>query len=396
VAAGVRPGVTNRSLTGVFAATVASGMTTIALPRFVLEELGGGDVAVGVAIAATAPGAIAGRVVGGRLTDRHGAAAVMRCGLVLTAAASALLLTTRDIAAVSGARAAFGLGLGLVLVAGTAWAVRAAPEDARGRAVTHVGIAIWGGFTTGTVLGEALRTGTGFDAVWWLAAALAVAPVAVLRRETTPRPQSASPGGPYVRAALFPALALALTNVAYAGLAAFLVLHLATRGIAHPALVFTAIGVSLVACRLLLADLPDRFGGRPVAVGASLSYATGIVVMTAAPSLPLALAGAALAGAGLALQFPALALVVVERVPTARSGAALGIYSTGFELGTLIGGPALGAVAALAGYGPALLTAALAGAGSALVSAARHKPTGGREREPAAVTMAAERGNLRL
>jgi MFS family permease len=352
----------------VFAATTAAGMATIVLPRFVVHELNGADVAVGVAIAASAPGAIAGRVLGGRLTDRYGAAAVLRWGLVLAAASTALLLVTRDNFSVWGTRAGFGLGLGLVLVAGTTWVVRMAAPEVQGRAVTHVGIAIWGGFTAGAIVGEVARSAGGFDAVWAVATALVVAPVLLVRRSgetTTARDRTGGNG--YVRAALLPALGLTLTSIAQAGVAAFLILHLGERGVSHPALVFTAIGASLVACRVVLASLPDKLGGGAVAVGAGLSYGCGIAGMALATSLPLALVGAVITGSGLALQFPALALLVVKRVPANRTGAALGIYSTGYELGTIVGGPALGAIAALAGHEAALLAAAAAGVGSGLV-----------------------------
>jgi MFS family permease len=234
------------------------------------------------------------------------------------------------------------------------------------------------------------------DAVWWLAALLTLAPLVLLRGDVSVV-RAPGVGGGHVRAALLPALALALTNFAHAGVVAFLVLHLGERGVAHASVVLTAIGASLVASRLLLAGLPDRLGGGPVAAAAALAYAAGVVVMTVASSLPAALAGAALAGGGLALQFPALALVVVQRVPAGRAGAALGVYSTGFEVGTIVGGPALGGVAALAGYGPTLLVAAAAGVASALVAAVcatRLSPDRAIERVPGGITMSndVERG----
>ena len=61
---------------GVFSATLlcflAIGAVLPILPRYVTDELGAGNVAVGVVVGAFAISALVGRPIGGRLADRHG------------------------------------------------------------------------------------------------------------------------------------------------------------------------------------------------------------------------------------------------------------------------------------------------------------------------------------
>ena len=63
-------------------------------------------------------------------------------------------------------------------------------------------------------------------------------------------------------------------------------------------------------------------------------------------------------GAGFSLLFPSLALLVVNRVPEERRGAAMGTFTAFFDLGVGIGSPLAGAAAALGGYEAAFVLAA--------------------------------------
>jgi hypothetical protein len=83
--------------------------------------------------------------------------------------------------------------------------------------------------------------------------------------------------------------------------------------------------------------------------------------------LPLALAGAVIAGAGQAVAVPALGLLALVGVPDEQRGGASGTFSAFFDIGVGMGGPLLGAVAAPAGAGAAITAGAVAYAGSCIV-----------------------------
>ncbi|MFI5123382.1 MAG: MFS transporter, partial [Vicinamibacteria bacterium] len=122
--------------------------------------------------------------------------------------------------------------------------------------------------------------------------------------------------------------------------------------------VFTAFAASVVGMRVIGGGLPDRFGSIPCIIGAALIEATGLLVIAAAESMPVAVIGAVAMGSGFSLLFPSLALLVVNRVPEDRRGVAMGTFTAFFDLGMGIGSPIVGAAAAIGGYEAAFVLAA--------------------------------------
>ena len=372
-----------RTFAGVFSATIlcflAIGAVLPILPKYVSEELGAGNVAVGVVVGAFAISALVGRPVGGRLADRRGRRTVHMAGMAICVVAGLLLFVPFGVAGLIFARLVVGLGDGWVFTAGVTWIVDLSPEERRGQAIGMFGLAIWGGLTFGSVLGEGVYSLGGYDAVWTLAAVapllgLLVArtvPEAAAQRQPVNEELAAAelgvplgPSGVAVvdapaqgagferfvpREALRPGAALALANVGYGTMAGFVVLLLDQQGIGHGATAFTVFAGSVVAARLLLGRLPDVLGARRTALGAGLVQGVGLVAVGLAQSLPAALAAAALMGAGMSLLFPSLALLVVDRVPDQRRGAAMGAFTAFFDLGVGLGAPFAGLVASLAG-----------------------------------------------
>jgi MFS family permease len=359
-----RPAVS--AFAGVFGATLlcflAIGAVLPVLPRYVTGPVGAGDLAVGLVIGAFAATAFVGRPIGGRLADRRGRRAVVLIGLLICAVAGALLFLPFGVPGLVAARLVIGLGDGWVFTAGVTWIVDLAPAERRGQAIGIFGLAIWGGLTLGSVLGEGIYAAGGFDAVWAFAALSPLAGALVAR--TVPdhhRPSAAAAGGgtPLLpRAALRPGIALALANVGYGTMAGFIVLHLDAQGIGSGALVFTVFAAAVVASRLVLGRLPDRIGPRPSAFFAALAQAAGLALVAVAPSLAVALAGALVMGAGTSLIFPSLALLVVSRVDDAGRGAAMGAFTAFFDAGVGVGAPLAGAVAAATDYRTAFGVAA--------------------------------------
>jgi MFS family permease len=163
------------------------------------------------------------------------------------------------------------------------------------------------------------------------------------------------------REAIRPGTALALGSIGYATVAAFVVLHLEARGVGHGATVFGAFATMVVLTRLVGGDLPDRVGPARVAAAAACAEAVGLATIAVAHSLPVALAGALAMGAAFSLLYPSLSLIVVDRVPETRRGAALGTFTAFFDAGVGFGAPLAGIAAAITSYeGAFLLAAAIA------------------------------------
>jgi len=347
-----------RAIAGVFAASLAVflsiGAVLPVLPRYVHGPIGAGDVAVGVVVGAFAVTAIVARPWAGRLADERGRRPVVLVGALAMALGGALLFVEAGVPGLVLARLIVGIGEGTVYTAVAAWVVDLAPADRRAQLIGLLGLSVWLGLSAGPAIGEGLRALGGYDAVWAFATAapLVGAAIAWAQRETrAPRGAGTGRRAPLIaREALRPGIALALGNAGYAALAGFVILHLADRGVGHGALVFSGFAMAVVAGRLALGRLPDRIGPLRAAVGAAVAEAVGLAAIAVAGSWPVALAGAVVMGVGFAVVYPALALLVIDRVPEERRGSALGSFTAFFDAGFGLGGPLMGALAALGGY----------------------------------------------
>lgn len=362
-----------RSFAGVFAVTfcglVAVGSVLPVLPRYVHGPLGETDLAVGIVIGAYAVTGLLLRPVAGRLADTRGRKPTVLLGAVLVSLSGALYLPHLGIPGLIFARLVLGAGEGALYTAGSAWIVDMAPPARRGRILGLYGLAVWGGLGVGPLLGELLLNASGYRAVWACAAVLPLLGAAIAARVPDPfQPKPHADPHPLIAPeAVRPGLAVALASVGYATLAAFIVLLLDARGVGHGATVFAAFAAMIVLARLLAGHLPDRHGPAPVAVGAVLVEAAGLLLIAVSPSLVLAIAGGMAMGAGFSLLNPSLMLIAVGGVSEAARGATMGTYTAFFDAGVGFGAPLAGLASALTGYEGAFLLAAAVAVCSALL-----------------------------
>jgi MFS family permease len=232
------------------------------------------------------------------------------------------------------------------------------------------GLAIWTGLTLGPPIGVLLQNAGGFNLVWAFACGAPLLGAVIASRLPESYVARDRPArGPFIsREALGPGVTFALSVVGFAAVSAFIVLSLDQREIGHGPLVFSVFAGTVVATRLVAGGLPDRIGPARCAVGAALVESAGLVLIGAAQTLPVVIAGAIGMGAAFSLLFPSLSLVAIDRVGPDRRGAAMGTFTANFDLGMLIGSPAVGAAAALGGYSAAFYLAAFASMACAALS----------------------------
>jgi MFS family permease len=367
---------------GIFCCLLGVGASLAIVPFFVLHSLHRGNVAAGAAIAALSVAVVVARPVAGRQADRHGFKVVMLCGTVLCILAGLGYLLASSMETLLAVRILNGAGEGTVYTAGAAWLVSLCPPERRGRVVGLYGICMWLGITLGTLFGTIAMRVSGFTAVWVLCAVAGLAGLlSVMAKGAPPRHVTArSRSAILPAAAVVPGLSVSLAALGYAALAAFVSLHMQARGVSDGVAAFDAFGFTYIGVRLFIGNVPDRLGPRRVAAWSAVVEAAGLVIVALAPNLVTVIAGGLVIGAGLSLLFPSLALIVINHSDESQRGAALGAFTSFWDLGIAVGAPAAGLIASLTNYTDIYYVMAVC----AIASAVLASPGGLLRRRPAA------------
>ncbi|MFL6128872.1 MAG: MFS transporter [Mycobacteriales bacterium] len=376
-----RPAIPRLALVGIFGGLFCGylGLAAVipVLPGFVRQRLDGGNVVVGLVVTATAVTALLVRPVAGGLADRYGHRRVMQLGALVVATGGLLYFLPFGLPGLLLVRLLLGVGEASLFTAGAVWTVSIAPHERRGQLIGLYGVSMWGGISAGTFIGALLER-IDYSAVW--AFSLAAPLLGLLLISSVPAAAggagSGQPGGRrlLLRPAVVPGTALALAAVGYAGLAAFVVLHLDARGVHSGVAVLTCFSAVYAGTRLVIGHLPDKLGPRRVATWSAAGEAVGLLVIAVAPNLPVAVLGGLVMGVGFSLLHPSLALMVLDRTDKAKQGAAIGAYTSFWELGLIVGGPVTGAVAAGFGYPAVFVLGAACAAAAIAVAALTRQP----------------------
>lgn len=366
-----------------FVAIVFLGFSAIGLPLGVLPlhvhgTLGWGAAMVGAVVGLQSLATVLTRRHAGVLCDTRGPKRAVLGGLAASALAGvcyALSLAITDpalgLAAILLGRLVLGFGESLFLTGALSWAITVVGPHNAGKVMAWNGIAMYGAMAAGAPVGLALLQAGGFGAV---AVAATLAPLAGLLVAALV-PAVPVPGGvrmPFtavIGRVMRPGFGLALGSVGFAVLASFAPLLFAARGWPGAWAALTAFGGAYILARLVAGGLPDRLGGRRVAVLSLTVEAAGQLLIWSASSPALAVAGAAVTGLGFSLVFPALGVEAVKRVPPQSRGAALGAYVAFFDLSLALSAPAAGLLVAEGSYAPVFLAGAVAAGLSLLLTA---------------------------
>lgn len=333
-------------LAAVLMTFVAFGSVVPVLPLYIVDSRGGSGFDVGLVFAFSAVATLLARPYAGQAAQRFGSRNIMVAGCLLAAVVGLGYTLSPGMIGLLAIRFVMGLAEAMVFTAGAVWIVALAPEDRRAEIVGYYGLSMWSGWTIGPLIGLWLKV----PAVWWFAALAPVLAMVVLLLVSPPQPQRGAVSRRLIPpTVLMPGFALALAAFGYAALTGFIALYLGERGIANGAAMLSVFAAAYVIVRIFAGRIPDRVGPRPVVAFCGVAVAAGLVLLTAAPNWWWAALGAVVMGGGFTLLYPALALVVIRRSSPDERGAALGAYTSFWDLG--LGAASLAAgVIALAGY----------------------------------------------
>ena len=328
------------------------GVVLPVLPIFVTHQLGGGNLTVGIVVGIFALSAVVARPVAGRLSNRLGRRMLMVAGAATVAVSVALYGAVGGLGALVLLRLATGAGEGAYFTGSATLVADMSPPDRRAEALSYFSVALFAGLGIGPLLGQAVYSASGAGAAFVVAGALALAGSLVATRVPNPSIEPARGEGSHLlnRKAIGPGLVLTLGIMGVTAFQAYAPLYAEQLHMAGPQFVFLLYSVVVLVSRILGAPLADRVGVKRIATVATAVIVLGLGTMAlwAAPAglyvgtVPFAL--------GISLQYPALMTMVVNRVDAHERAAAVGTFTTAFDLSQGTAGVLLGVVAAAAGY----------------------------------------------
>ena len=329
------------------------GMVIPALPRFVVDDLGRGTFAVGVAVGIFAVGAVGSRPPAGRWGDQRGRRPLVTAGLVVTAVATAGVGLIPNFWALLALRVLTGVGQALFFVGAATLAADLAPEERRGEALSVFSLPVYLGLGLGPALGEAVLHAGGASRVFEFAGLMVLVALPVVPFLPDVRAVSAQAGAAGPRwlhpAGVGPGLVILLGVIGFIGFQAYVPLYADRIGLRDVQLIFLLYSGILMTARIISARWLDRLGYWHIAAYANVLVCFGLVTMSAVARPAAVYAGLVPLAVGMAMQYPALIALALAGSPEHERARVISTFTAFFDVAQVAGGLILGAAAS--GFG---------------------------------------------
>ena len=348
-----------------FVCYLSIGLPLAVLPAYVHLRMGYSAAIAGLVISIQYIATFASRPWAGRISDLVGAKVSVLWGMGCCTASGALLLTAALLHAMPWlsfsflilSRLLLGVGESLGSTGSTLWGITSAGQEYTAKVISFNGIATYGAMALGAPLGVVMEQQWGLASLGLLTIFVGAVSLALALRKS-PVPTVAGEHQSFIGVLSLVAphgIALALGGMGYSVLATFITLFYAHLRWNGAALCLTAFGGAFIVARLLFIRAIDRFGGFPVGIVCLAVESVGMILLWQASAPWMALLGAAFAGFGFSLVFPAIGVEAVKRVTASNRGTALGVYTAFADVSFFLTGPLAGAVIGVWGYSSAFL-----------------------------------------
>jgi MFS family permease len=338
-----------------FLAFIGIGSVLPAMAPHVRHDLSGSDRTVGFVIGTFSVVALGSRFISGPLADRKGRKITFLTGLATCSLAGAVYLLPLGISGMYLGRGLQGFGEACLYTGAAAWAVESAGVHRSSRALGYVSTGIWGGMTSGPMVGNWLGS---FERAATLQVIAALAGFLLLLRVPEHYEPHPNPGRRrwIPRELISAGLTIGLANVQYPVMTGFLILYMRQTG-GSGSLAFSLYAMMILITRFLFGGLSDRVSPAVTFYGGAASMAAGLSLLAFLPGPTTSLAGAILLGLGFAFPWASIASSVLKRTPGHQHGSTVGLLGAFVDAFVGSGSFIAGTLADRYGYSAAFMLA---------------------------------------
>ncbi|GLB60055.1 MFS transporter [Cytobacillus sp. NCCP-133] len=336
-------------------------MTLPTIPLFV-KKLGGNDQLIGIVVGIFTFSALLLRPYAGHMLETKGRRFVYLTGLAIFVLSVGSFGLVNSLVFLFLLRVVQGFGWGFSTTASGTIATDLIPAKRRGEGMGYFGLSGNIALAFGPTLGLALTGITSFRTLFLICALLGL--LALLLSSRIHYKQVEKQSVPmkrwdiYEKSALRPSLLLFFITVTFGGIASFLPIYSAEKGIEGIHWYFLLFAIALMISRTFAGRLYDQRGHQAVFIPGAILILAAMFLLAWLPSSIIMYTAAILYGLGFGSVQPALQAWSVKESPVNRRGMANATFFSFFDLGVGIGAIAFGQIAHLFGYSSIYMTAA--------------------------------------
>jgi predicted MFS family arabinose efflux permease len=343
-------------------------MTLPTIPLFV-EHLGGNDQLIGFVVGIFTFSALIVRPFAGRMLETKGRGFIYLTGLAIFVVSVGSFGFASGIVFLFLMRIVQGIGWGFSTTASGTIATDLIPPQRRGEGMGYFGLSGNVALAMGPTLGLALAAAITFQQLFLISAILGLAAFLLASRITYKKVEKAEEKEEenavkrrwdvYEKSALQPSLLLLFITTTFGGIASFLPLYSAQKGIEGIEWYFFIFAITLMLSRSFAGKLYDKKGHGAVFLPGTFLIMIAMILLAWLPNSLVMFIAAGLYGFGFGSVQPALQAWAVQDAPMNRKGMANATFFSFFDLGVGVGAMTFGQIGHWLGYGSIYIASAI-------------------------------------
>ncbi len=338
-------------------------MTLPTLPLFV-EQLGGNDQLIGLVVGIFTFSALLLRPYAGHALESKGRSFVYLIGLAIFVVSVGSVGFVTSMFMLFLLRIIQGVGWGFSTTASGTIATDIVPATRRGEGLGFYGLSGNIALALGPSLGLALAGVISFKLLFLLCGVLGLLALFMASKIHYKEVEKNTVAVKakwdlYERSALQPSMLLFFITVTFGGIATFLPLYSAQKGVAGIEWYFLIYALFLMLTRTFSGQLYDRKGHQAVFIPGAVMILIAMFLLAWLPNSLILYMAAALYGLGFGSIQPALQAWAVEKAQPNRKGMANATFFSFFDLGVGIGAIVFGQIGHIFGYSSIYITSAI-------------------------------------